>query len=114
MNIFNPYVFCQREIIVVGHDVRQDIAYFNEIGIDLRALAGLKEPIDTQEIHQAWCSSTNGRGLVAVLNDLNIPSKHLHNAGNDAHYTLCAMLGIALAEVRGNEEQNNEMLNKMD
>ncbi|KAM0363428.1 hypothetical protein HYE67_007568 [Fusarium culmorum] len=114
MSIFNPYLSSQREIVVVGHDVRQDIAYFNDIGIDLRALAGLREPVDTQGMHQAWCSSTNGRGLVTVLNDLNIPNKNLHNAGNDAHYTLCAMLGIAVVEVNGNEQQSNEMLNKVD
>lgn len=114
MNIFDPYVLCHREIVVVGHDVRQDIAYFNELGIDLRALEGVVETVDTQEIHQAWCDLTNGRGLVTVLGDLNIPSKHLHNAGNDAHYTLCAMLGIALEEVHGNEEQTNELLNKVE
>lgn len=114
MSIFNPYLSSQRELVVVGHDVRQDITYFNDIGIDLRALAGLREPIDTQGMHQAWCSSTNGRGLVTVLNDLNIPNKNLHNAGNDAHYTLCAMLGIAVVEVNGNEQQSNEMLNKVD
>ncbi|RGP75616.1 qde-2-interacting protein [Fusarium sporotrichioides] len=114
MGIFQPYLVSEREIIVVGHDVRQDITYFNQIGIDLRALAGLTEPVDTQHLHQAWCSSTNGRGLVTVLNDLNIPNKHLHNAGNDAHYTLCAMLGIAVQEVNGNEQQSNEMLNRVD
>jgi hypothetical protein len=114
MNIFNPYILNERDIIVVGHDARQDITYFNEIGIDLRALAGLKEPVDTQQIHQSWCGAPNGRGLVAVLNDLGIPNKNLHNAGNDAHYTLCAMLGIAVQEVCGNEQQSNELLNKVD
>jgi hypothetical protein len=112
MSIFNPYL-SSREIIVVGHDVRQDITYFNEIGIDLRALAGMREPVDTQDLHQAWCSSPNGRGLVTVLDDLDIPNKHLHNAGNDAHYTLCAMIGIAVQEANG-EQQNNEMLKGVD
>ncbi|KAM0292562.1 hypothetical protein ACHAO9_002877 [Fusarium lateritium] len=114
MNILTPFLDAERSVIVVGHDVKQDINYFNEMGIDLRLLAGLIEPVDTQQIHQAWCGSTNGRGLIAVLNDLNIQSRNLHNAGNDAYYTICAMIGIALEEARENEEQGNKMLNKID
>ncbi|KLP11711.1 uncharacterized protein LW94_13353 [Fusarium fujikuroi] len=114
MEIFNPWLNDQRNIVVVGHDVKQDITYFTELGLDLRFLGGLAEPVDTQDIHQAWRGSTNGRSLGAVLNDLDIAHKHLHNAGNDAHYTLCAMLGIALEDIRKEEELSNEMLNKVD
>ncbi|KAF9774796.1 hypothetical protein IL306_007170 [Fusarium sp. DS 682] len=114
MKIFNPWLNDQRNIVVVGHDVKQDISYFTELGLDLRYLGGHAEPVDTQEIHQAWCDSTNGRGLSAVLNDLDIAYKNLHNAGNDAHYTLCAMLGIALESLRKEDELSNKMLNKVD
>nr|RBR01448.1 hypothetical protein FVER53263_05385 [Fusarium verticillioides] len=114
MEIFNPWLNDQRNIVIVGHDVKQDIAYFTELGLDLRFLGGLAEPVDTQDIHQAWRGSTNGRSLGAVLNDLDIAHKHLHNAGNDAHYTLCAMLGIALEDFRKEEELSNKMLNKVD
>ncbi|KAM0346458.1 hypothetical protein ACHAPU_005523 [Fusarium lateritium] len=114
MSIVSPFIDTDRNVIIVGHDVKQDISYFNEIGIDLRLLAGLVEPVDTQQIHQAWCGTSNGRSLVAVLNDLDIQSRNLHNAGNDAYYTLCAMIGIALSESCEDEEQGNEMLNKTD
>ncbi|KAF4438468.1 ATP-dependent DNA helicase 2 subunit 2 [Fusarium austroafricanum] len=114
MGIFNPWLSSQRNIVIVGHDIKQDMNYFKEMGLDLRFLGGLAEPIDTQEIHQAWCCTARQRGLVAVLNDLDIENKNLHNAGNDAHYTLCAMLGIALESVREEEEANNKMLNKVD
>ncbi|KAJ4268712.1 hypothetical protein NW762_002780 [Fusarium torreyae] len=114
MAILDPYLLDERNIVIVGHDVKQDINYFGTLGIDLRVLAELAEPIDTQEIHQAWCDSTQGRGLSVVLNDLGISSKNLHNAGNDAHYTLCAMLGVVLEHVREQEEQSNEMLNSID
>ncbi|KAH7267489.1 uncharacterized protein BKA55DRAFT_684757 [Fusarium redolens] len=114
MKIFNPWLNDQRNIVIVGHDVKQDINYFTELGLDLQLLGGLAEPVDTQDIHQAWRGSTNGRSLGAVLNDLDIAHKHLHNAGNDAHYTLCAMLSIALEDIRKEEELSNKMLNKVD
>ncbi|KAF4336018.1 hypothetical protein FBEOM_10151 [Fusarium beomiforme] len=114
MEIFNPWLCDQRNIAIVGHDVKADISYFTQLGLDLRYLGGHAEPVDTQEIHQAWRGSTNGRGLSVVLNDLDIVHKNMHNAGNDAHYTLCAMLGIALESIRKEDELSNKMLNKVD
>lgn len=54
-----------------------------------------------------------GRSLGAVLNDLEISHTYLHNAGNDAVYTMQAMLALAiearLEEVRQVEELEREL-----
>ncbi|KAF4983219.1 hypothetical protein FZEAL_1322 [Fusarium zealandicum] len=114
MAIMCPYLTDSRKIVIVGHDINQDIKYFRNLGIDLMALANLVDPVDTKDIHQAWRDSTNGRGLSSVLSELGFSSKNLHNAGNDAYYTLCAMLGIAIEQIREEEDEKSEMLNKVD
>jgi hypothetical protein len=67
------------------------------------SLRGLVEQLDTKDIHQAWKERESGKGLVSVLNDLSIRSKHLHNAGNDAVFTLRALIGVAIEEIREKE-----------
>ncbi|KAM0436789.1 hypothetical protein ACHAPT_002500 [Fusarium lateritium] len=112
MAVVNPYLKDSRNIAIVGHDINQDIKYLKSLGIEVDALANSYPPIDTKDIHQSWTNSTNGRGLSSVLLELGIASKHLHNAGNDAYYTLCAMVGIALEGLR-TEDEKSEM-NKVD
>jgi hypothetical protein len=56
--------------------------------------------LDTQGLHQVWRGVDSGRGLKTLLNDLGVPSKNLHNAGNDAMYTLRALFGIAIEDLR--------------
>ncbi|KAF4470923.1 qde-2-interacting protein [Fusarium albosuccineum] len=114
MGVLDPYLNDSRNIVIVGHDINQDIKYLGTLGIDLLVLTNLVNPVDTKDIHQAWRDSTQGRGLSSVLSELGITSKNLHNAGNDAYYTLCAMLGIALEHVREEEEKSNAMLNQVD
>ena len=45
----------------------------------------------------------DGRGLEAVLSELCMQYKWLHNAGNDAVYTLRAVVGVAVEQVREEE-----------
>lgn len=59
--------------------------------------------VDTKDIYQAWKNEVNGRGLHHLLSALGIKSKNLHNAGNDAYYTLCAAILVAEEALR--EEQ---------
>lgn len=102
-SILEPCIKDRRKLVFVGHDVRQDIKYLSSIGFEALALQGLVEQLDTQDIHQAWRASEQGKGLHHVLNDLCIQSKHLHNAGNDAVFTLRALIGIAIEEIREKE-----------
>jgi hypothetical protein len=52
--------------------------------------------LDSQVLHQAWQDSDSKRSLSTVLNDLEFRHTHLHNAGNDAVYTLRAVIGLAI------------------
>lgn len=89
----------------VGHDARQDIKYLSSIGFDVLALRGLVDQLDTKEIHQAWKGSDQGRSLAHILGDLFIHSKHLHNAGNDAVFTLRGLVGMAIEQIREKEAE---------
>ncbi len=47
-------------------------------------------------MHQALVRSNDSSSLTSVLTCLGIPHRHLHNAGNDAVYTMQAMIGLAV------------------
>lgn len=96
MEVINPYIRAERELVFVGHDFKNDMQYLARLGIDIKKLQHRPEPADTQAMHQAWREKTQGYGLRHVLNDVGIVSKDLHNAGNDAAYTLRAMVAIAI------------------
>ncbi|PTB64273.1 hypothetical protein BBK36DRAFT_1124307 [Trichoderma citrinoviride] len=100
MAILEPYVSKNRPVVFVAHDAGSDIRYLASIGFDVLGLSGLVEQLDTKEMHLAWKESDQGKSLLSVLGDLCIHSKHLHNAGNDAVYTLRALLGVAVEQMR--------------
>jgi len=52
--------------------------------------------VDTRDLFAALeGDATERRGLERMALLLRLPTKHLHNAGNDAHYTLAAMKTMA-------------------
>ena len=97
----------QRNIVVVGHDVRNDIKYLQKLGYNLLQLSNVLEVIDTVALDKAWKEHSQPRSLGTILYELDMPSWHLHNAGNDAVYTLWAMLGVTIqnADKRAKREQ---------
>ncbi|GAA5860755.1 hypothetical protein JCM1840_001953 [Sporobolomyces johnsonii] len=44
--------------------------------------------VDTQRLFEGWMERRGQVGLEKACKELEVPTKHLHNAGNDAHYTL--------------------------
>lgn len=98
--VLNPYIEADRDIILVGHDTKQDIQYLASIGVDLLLVPSIRRTLDTQAIHQSWKDLDNVRGLSGVLGDLGLKWRNLHNAGNDAVYTLHALIGVAIEEKR--------------
>ncbi|KAH8815693.1 hypothetical protein F5884DRAFT_627218, partial [Xylogone sp. PMI_703] len=85
----------KRNIVLVGHDVAADVDYLKRLGYSVTNLSNLTEIIDTAKMWQYHKNETQPRSLSLVLADIGIPGWNLHNAGNDAVYTLQAMLGIA-------------------
>ncbi|KAL8727961.1 MAG: hypothetical protein Q9166_005726 [cf. Caloplaca sp. 2 TL-2023] len=88
--------FTKRQLILVGHDVKQDIEYLRQIGYDVSALSNIIEALDTADLYRAWKHHQNPTKLGSILVDLEMIGWNLHNAGNDAAYTLQALIGIAI------------------
>ncbi|GJN77288.1 hypothetical protein PLIIFM63780_000778 [Purpureocillium lilacinum] len=89
-----------RKIMFVAHDSKQDLKFLHQIGIDCMALPGVIGAIDTVVLHQKWRDSNDARSLRTLLTDLGMEYRNLHNAGNDAMYTMRAMLGLASEDER--------------
>ncbi|PHH72533.1 hypothetical protein CDD80_4471 [Ophiocordyceps camponoti-rufipedis] len=98
--ILQPYMDKDKGLVFIGHDTASDVRYLSQIGLEVLDLPGMLCEIDTKALHQAWRDSEDSRSLEAVLADLNIPNKNLHNAGNDAVFTMRAVLGLALEQLR--------------
>ncbi|CCX10401.1 hypothetical protein FPQ18DRAFT_304770 [Pyronema domesticum] len=85
----------RRKVIVIGHDVKQDIDMVKRlIGYDIWNIKDM-EVIDTTNMYKAIKDELNPRGLGTVLSEFGIAGWNLHNAGNDAAYTLAAMIHMA-------------------
>lgn len=87
-----------RKVVIVGHGVDGDIAFLYGIDVDVYDLPGLLEIVDNQRMQQHRCKYHDPQKLGVVLSNLNIPSCYLHNGGNDAVYTLQAMLSVAVIQ----------------
>ncbi|XXG96625.1 ATP-dependent DNA helicase yku80 [Hypoxylon texense] len=89
----------KRRIVMVGHDIGQDLKYMTKVGYNIWRVPQFSDEVDTKSMFQVYEKSPNGRGLQAVCSDLGIPGHHFHNAGNDATYTLRAMIAMAVSSV---------------
>jgi DNA polymerase III alpha subunit (gram-positive type) len=104
-NAFTSAVEPKRNIILVGHGVGSDITYLKSIGYDVHNLSNLQEVADTALMWQALKRDTNPRNLGSILAELDIVGWNLHNAGNDARYTLEAMVAIAIKQLYVREKR---------
>ena len=82
--------------MLVGHDIAQDIEHIKKIGYDVHENTQIIDIVDTMHIHQHLRRWTNPSALGNVLFSLELPHKNLHNGGNDAVYTLQALIGLAV------------------
>jgi len=96
----------KRNIILLGHDVAQDINYLKTIGFSVLNRGNLLEVLDTAEMYKAYSQEINPMSLGNMCYQFNLTAWHPHNAGNDAVHTLWAFLAIAVkdASQRGNVE----------
>ncbi|CAI4211803.1 unnamed protein product [Parascedosporium putredinis] len=89
----------QRQIVFVGHDLAQEERYLAGIGCDLTSENAIMRA-DSKDLHQHVSGELQGRSLRHVLLDLGLEYANLHNAGNDATYTLQAALACAVKEMQ--------------
>ncbi|KAG0646862.1 Good for full DBP5 activity 2 [Hyphodiscus hymeniophilus] len=96
----------KRNIIFVGHGIGADITYLKSMGYDVYNLSNLQEIVDTAVMWQSLKRDTSPRNLGSILAEIDIAGWNLHNAGNDAVYTLQAMVGISIRHL--NEQQKRQ------
>lgn len=91
----------RREIILVSHGIMNDIRILDDIGVSLEALP-VTGIIDTCSLADEIFGSSGS--LKSLLTKLRIPTRPnlLHCAGNDAHYTLQALLALLQARYHDN------------
>ena len=80
-------------IMLIGHDLKNDTEYLKKLNCTPKNVDG---KIDTQRL--ARISKKQPPGLTKLLAALSINAQNLHNAGNDAAYTLQALIGVAVQE----------------
>jgi len=84
-----------RPVVLVFHDSASDIKFLEVLEYDVGVAKNVLEIVDTRDMYQHGLKASQPAGLERVLAELNIPSRYLHNAGNDAVYTMQAMIGLA-------------------
>lgn len=96
----------KRNIVFLGHDVLGDIKCVQSLGYDPMEIGNLLEALDTAVMYRVWRREHNSASLGRILYEFDIAGYKLHNAGNDAVFTLQAMLGICVREasIRGSPE----------
>lgn len=88
----------KRNIVLVFHDAAADIKFLDAEGYDILSEENVIDVLDTKEMDQYVTRSQNPHSLEAVLRSLDISYRYLHNAGNDAMYTMRAMVSLALKQ----------------
>lgn len=98
----------KRNLILLGHNINADISYLHRIGYNPLNLSTVLECLDTSILDRVWRRDINQRSLGAILYELGLPSWNLHNAGNDAHYTLQTMVSLAVRTIAEKGERTEE------
>ncbi|KAH5278855.1 hypothetical protein HBI71_024050 [Parastagonospora nodorum] len=96
----------KRNLVLLGHDTLSDVRYLQQLGYDPMKVENIIEAMDTAKMYQAWRREPQPTSLGRIMNDFDIAAWKLHNAGNDAVYTVRAMLAICVREasIRGSTE----------
>lgn len=85
-----------KKVVIVGHSMTNDARYLKHLDFDLKALPNVVRTVDTQRIAG---SKKRSVGLSTLLKALGLDdTQHLHNAGNDAAYTMHALILMAVKE----------------
>ncbi|KAG5417934.1 hypothetical protein I9W82_004262 [Candida metapsilosis] len=93
-SVLDKYITHQNGVLV-GHSISAEIKYFKSLGIELPSTVNT---LDTLKLHRIGRS--NGGSLGGCLKLLGLPCSYLHNAGNDAYYTLLVALSYCDPIVR--------------
>jgi hypothetical protein len=85
----------KRNLVFLGHDTLGDVRYLQQLGYDPMKMENIIEAMDTAKMYQAWRRDQQPSSLGRIMNDFDVAAWKLHNAGNDAVYT------VSLYEILG-------------
>jgi len=85
-----------RPVVLVFHEANSDLKWLLKIGYNAYAAENVIDVVDTREMYQYLMRSNDSSSLGSILTDCNIDYRWLHNAGNDAVYTLQAMIALSI------------------
>lgn len=102
----------KRTLILVGINLHNDLSRLQEkecqVFVDLGGPSSIiREVIDVAELYRIEHGEVQVRGLQALLGLLHVLSRNLHNAGNDANYTMQALVRLML-QVAGEKPEAYE------
>ncbi|KJX95986.1 hypothetical protein TI39_contig850g00009 [Zymoseptoria brevis] len=83
-----------RNIVLVGHGLKNEVPYLQNLGFSLASAPNVVSRFDTARLG----GKKSGIGLGRLCKAVGLDSQSLHNAGNDAAYTLRAMLIAAVLD----------------
>lgn len=100
----------KRAIILIGHAPEGDIRYLQQLGYNPLHASNLVEVLDTAALYRIYRREQLPTNLGTILYNFDMVGWSLHNAGNDAAYTLQAFLGIAVRDAmrRGDPKLEEE------
>ena len=83
-----------RNVLLVGHDIGNDLEYLHDkLDFDLTTITSITAFIDTQRIaREVFNFPKKNLSLHQTLLSLGLTARQLHNSGNDAFYTMQALL----------------------
>ncbi|KAL6233694.1 hypothetical protein BDW75DRAFT_241755 [Aspergillus navahoensis] len=88
-----------RPLVLVGHSLSSDIRYLEFANVHILGNSGasrFSDRIDTAASFQLLRGEMEPRSLGAVIGEMGMTGWNLHNAGNDARYTLQALVAILI------------------
>lgn len=83
----------KRKIVLVGHGLANEHAYMKRLGFSPENVV---DNLDTQRV--ASLKKSHTPGLSRLLSALSMDATNHHNAGNDAAYTLQALVALAVKD----------------
>ncbi|CAG8584084.1 12833_t:CDS:2 [Acaulospora morrowiae] len=82
-------------VVLVGHDIKMEEKYLENMGVEIQKVIKPVGRFDTAEMNAARLGNPHERmALGKILDSLDIENYSLHNAGNDARYTLLLFLEL--------------------
>jgi DNA polymerase III subunit epsilon-like, C-terminal domain len=96
----------KRNIIFLGHNPSADIVYLQKLSYNPLNLSNLLETLDTADLFRAHMKEHSPRSVGNILAEFELPAWNLHNAGNDAVYTMWILISTCVRQAMAGGKEN--------